>query len=555
MSTRRPNRRRGRGRSRRPAPTRWPRARLTDERASLQVRCPHPGCDACALIHLDYGEQLRIKGEAVALAFSPYPTLRKAKRRAPIAAPSPAGYRTRVKLLVSQAGNQVRAGLYRRGTRDLQPIPECPITSAEVRDLAARVCTVLEREGGASPEGPIRGMDIRHGDGDAPMSLTLILDRDDPSADDLPVAALFEACPDLQMVAVNPHPGRSPLALGPRTDVVQGDTRTEVQLGGQRMWLSPGVFFQVNAAQTETIHHLLREFFGREGGRLLDLYCGAGTHALSLASRFDHVLGIEVVGDAIEDARETASRRRLEHVEFEAADVRHGVPTRLAEGWDAVVVNPPRGGCPPELRDALAAAPPRRVAYVSCNPVTLARDLHHLVRRGFVVRLVTPVDMMPCTDQVECVALLEPQPGARDHGPHPWTKAIGEDGSYVVIALLVDSLPGTGEVPADDLTRAGVEGVVRYRCLTEVGGHSLVRLEVDGVEPAALRRALRYFRHPVVGDLTSGVRSVNHFFAERFGLDRAFFQIAGPSGQRRRRSQSLEPDLQAVLEQARRRSR
>jgi len=321
------------------------------------------------------------------------------------------------------------------------------------------------------------------------------------------------------------------------------------------MWLSPGVFFQVNAAQTEAIHRLLREFFGRDGGRLLDLYCGAGTHALSLSKRFDAVLGVEVAGDAIEDARYTARQRSLENVSFEAADVRQDPADWLARGWDAVVVNPPRGGCPPALRDAIADAKPRRLAYVSCNPVTLARDLHHLVRRGFVVRWVTPVDMMPCTDQVECVALVERQGGARDHGPHPWSVTV--EGTYAVLALLVDPLHGAGEVPARDLLGAGSDGTVQYDCLRAVAGHSLVRLDVQDVAPAALRRALRSFRHPVIGDAATGVRSVNHFFAERFGLDRAFFHVAeiGGGGRRKPRTHPLAPDLQAVLDQATRRSR
>jgi len=528
-------------------PPRWPSARLSAERASARVDCPHPACDGCALIRVPYGEQLRRKGEAVARAFAPYPTLRRARRSAPIAAPRPDGYRRRVKLVVSRVGSEVRAGLYRRGTRDLLPIPACPITSTEVLNSVERICGALARHGGAAPEGPIKAVDLRQGAGS--MALTLVLDRDEPDAGDLPIAALCEACPELQTVAVNPHPGRSPLALGQVTEVVWGEPRTEVHLEGWSQWLSPGVFFQIHAPQTEAIHHLLREFFGADGGRMLDLYCGSGTHALSLARRFERVVGVELAGDAVEDARHTARRRGLGHVEFEAADVRHDPADWLARGWDAVVVNPPRAGCAPAVRDAIADNPPRRLAYVSCNPVTLARDLHHLARRGFVVRRVTPVDMMPCTDQVECVALLEHQPGARDRGPHPGTERV--EGTYSVLALLVDPLKGAGEVPANDLQRAGSDGTAYYDCLRIVAGHSLVRIDVEDVAPAALRRALRSFRHPVIGDEAAGVRSVNRFFGERFGLDRPFFQVVGST----RKASRLEPDLQAVLDQVTRRSR
>ena len=577
---------------------------MPPERVGERVRCPHTQCDGCALIGLPYGEQLAAKGKAVHAAFTPYPTLKRIKRRPPMAAPALHGYRRRVKLALGQAGRQVRAGLFRRGTRDLQPIPDCPVTAPEVRNLVAQVTKVLAAEGGCYPEGPIKGIDVRLGSGPAPLALTLVLEREEMEVGDLPVGAIREACPGLHLVAVNLNPGGTPLALGPRTAVVWGEPRTQVDVAEQPIWLSPGAFFQVNTPQLEAIHRKLIGFFSphQPGGRLLDLYCGSGVHALGLADRFDEVVGVDTVEQAVGDAVESTRRRELGHLTFEQADAAVRGAELLTQTWSAAVVNPPRAGLPPSLRDALCESPPERLAYVSCSPVTLSRDLHHLARRGYVVRTVTPLDMMPLTNQVECLALLEPQPGARDHGVAPAVREgeggrylrldpfgpdaiqvdteqaplprIGEgslrpplhldasgivevapadeDLAYQVMALVVGRLPARGSVPPEAIERAGARGSARFELVAEVADHSLVKLRVKGTDPENLRRALRGFRHPVIGDRRSGLRNVNHFFAERYGLDRAFFHVSEVDGPppRAARRWTLASDLQAVLDQA-----
>jgi len=575
------------------------------------VDCPHLDCDGCLLVRLPYADQLAFKREQVTRAFAPYPTLNRARRQSVIGAPEPTGYRSRIKLAVQQQGSTAAAGLFRRGSRELQPIPDCPVTDPHLRETTRQVVEVLGSHHSCVPDGPVKALDIRLEHDARGVALTLVLDRAEPVHSDLPLDALRDACGDLRLLAVNLNPGGSPLALGRRTEVVWGGPRTELHIDGKPLWLSPGVFFQTNAVQTEAIHGLLRRFFagGPASRRLLDLYCGAGTHALALADLFDEVLGVEAVPAAIEDARFTAAQRGLPHLAFEVRDAATVDTEVLATGWHGAVLNPPRGGCPAPLRDALADHPPARLAYVSCNPWTLSRDLHHLVRRGFEPRDVVPVDMMPLTDHVECVVLLEHVPGSGDGGRRPMrrrhgrevylhlepfgpsdlelpdvpglpaqvarddagrsTPALPRDVSgvvrvvprgddpeprYTAFALLLGGVPGRTTVAAPAMKAAGAAPRARIDVvrLERVDSHSLVRLQVTGAPVAVLRQALRAFGHPVIGDRRFGLRPVNHYFGERYGLDRAFLHVTRVEGPTpvTPRTWSMAADLLAVLDQA-----
>jgi 23S rRNA (uracil1939-C5)-methyltransferase len=577
----------------------------------VQVDCPHLDCDGCLLVRLPYVDQLAFKRDQVTKAFAPYPTLNRARRQPVRAAAEPTGYRRRVKLAVRQQGSTAAAGLFRRGSRELQPIPDCPVTHPRLRDTTRAVMEVLGQHAACVPDGPVKVLDLRLGEGERNVALTLVLDRAEATPDDLPLDALREACPELRTLALNLNPGGSPLALGRQTEVVWGEPRTEVSIGERCQWLSPGVFFQTHVEQTEAIHGILRGFFAGAptGRRLLDLYCGAGTHSFALADLFEQVTGVEANEDAIGDARFSASQLGLDHVAFEVRNAAAVDAELLSGGWHGVVLNPPRGGVPAALRDALAENPPTRLAYISCNPWTLSRDLDHLVRRGFRPRDVVPVDMMPLTDHVECVVLLEHVDGTRDEGDRPprrrhgremflrlhpfgpqeiglpdipglpprWQRddstrlypclprdasgvarvvlrGAAEDGSYTAIALLLGGAPEHSILPAPLLRQAGAPsgGVVDVRRLAPMDSHSLVRLRVSGVPLESLRRAMRSFGHPIIGDRAHGLRPVNHYFSERYGLDRAFLHVSQvdadtPPGVR---SWTLAADLQAVVAQA-----
>ena len=174
--------------------------------------------------------------------------------------------------------------------------------------------------------------------------------------------------------------------------------------------ISPLSFFQVNPVQTEVLYNKALEYANLTGNEtVFDIYCGIGTISLFLAQKAKKVYGIEIVEDAIKDAKRNAELNGLENTEFYAGKAEEVVPKMYKEGKkaDVVVVDPPRKGCDEKVLDTIVSMDPERVVYVSCNPSTLARDLAYMDERGFKCIEIQPVDMFPHSVHVENVALLE----------------------------------------------------------------------------------------------------------------------------------------------------
>ncbi|MGQ9829052.1 MAG: class I SAM-dependent RNA methyltransferase [Roseiflexus sp.] len=170
--------------------------------------------------------------------------------------------------------------------------------------------------------------------------------------------------------------------------------------------LRPTTFFQVNVAAATMLLHLIRAGLGDAAeGRLLDLYCGAGAFTLPLARAAVEVIGVEEYAGAVIDAERSAVVNRISNVNFIVGRA-EAVLNSLKGSFDAVVLDPPRRGCHPRVRQALLDRAPRRIVYVSCHPATLARDLHTLIGGGYTVERVTPVDLFPQTPHVESVVVL-----------------------------------------------------------------------------------------------------------------------------------------------------
>ena len=181
----------------------------------------------------------------------------------------------------------------------------------------------------------------------------------------------------------------------------------EDTLCGLRFSVSPLSFFQVNPAQTEKLYGLALEYAGLTGSEtVVDAYCGAGTISLLLAQKAKKVIGIEIVPEAIQNANENAVRNHIENAEFHVGATEELLPRLIADGLrpDVIVLDPPRKGCDPAVLDAIIAAAPKRVVYVSCGAPTLARDAKLLVEGGYTAEKVQCVDMFCWTGAVETVA-------------------------------------------------------------------------------------------------------------------------------------------------------
>lgn len=344
---------------------------------------------------------------------------------APIqAADSSVAYRTRAKLAVAPGA---RIGLYARGGHEVLDLPSCrvqaPVIEAALGALRRLVASpppaaapILTPEGDGA--GRLRAVDLREvadEAGAASLLLTLVVRAPRPPklAIDAACAALAAAIPSLRAIAISLHDGRSPQLLGAAPELVGGDAlvRDFARRDAPYVLAAPGSFAQANRAQAARIHGAVEAALApRAGLRVLDVFAGSGALGLALAARGAHVTLVESFAASVEAAAQAARAQKLgDRVRAIAQPAEVAVDALLDAGerFDAAIVNPPRRGATPRLRAALARIARDAIAYVSCEPATLARDLAHLADLGWHARTVAPFDMMPLTAEVECLALLE----------------------------------------------------------------------------------------------------------------------------------------------------
>ncbi|WP_025852783.1 23S rRNA (uracil(1939)-C(5))-methyltransferase RlmD, partial [Paenibacillus ehimensis] len=223
------------------------------------------------------------------------------------------------------------------------------------------------------------------------------------------VRRIRDELPQVTTIAQNLNREASPLIFGAKTTVLWGKERLDETLGDVRFSLSPRAFFQLNPEQTVKLYDAVREAAALTGEELVvDAYCGTGTIGLWLAPHAREVRGIELIPEAVDDARDNARASGAANARFFVGRAEQLLPEWVQRGIrpDVVVVDPPRTGCERPLLLALAEAKPARLVYVSCNPSTLAKDCQVLLGQGYRLDWIQPVDMFPQTAHVECVVRI-----------------------------------------------------------------------------------------------------------------------------------------------------
>ena len=199
------------------------------------------------------------------------------------------------------------------------------------------------------------------------------------------------------------------MILGRECKTLFGQDYIEDELEGYRFKISPLSFYQVNPQQTAVLYNTAKEFAELTGEEnVFDLYCGIGTISIFVADQAKNVFGVEIVPQAIENAKENAKLNGVENVGFICGSAEEIIPAKYKEGKtaDVVFVDPPRKGCDMKLLETLKEMKAKKIVYISCNPATLARDLKYLTDNGYEIKKVQPVDMFPQTCHVESVVLL-----------------------------------------------------------------------------------------------------------------------------------------------------
>lgn len=568
------------------------------------MECPHrPACPGCRWFERPYDEQLRAKFDAVRHALAAWPALRTVPIDGCLPAEPREGYRTRVKWVVEGA----RIGLY-GPNHTVVDTPACRVAPATALALAA----LLRRRPPEPSEARLGALDVRV-TAEGRAVATLVVEGRDRDVAGRHAAALAdwllrEAGPELVGVAWGFRAEGAPTTLGGRPIGLRGETTVLDRVGRLETLFPPGAFTQAHARQTARLQELVRaalaDLPAHESLHLVDLYAGVGTFGLALADLVRETTLVEAFVDAADASR--ASARRL------GRQVRVlGVPSEQALGEMpddigplAVVVDPPRTGLAGVVLRVLALRQPALVAYVSCAPQTMARDLAVLANHGLVAERVTPVDMMPGTDQVEALALLRPgrptplvvvaegpdwlvadKPAFLPTMPHPeWPTSLlarvqERRPTLQAVHRLDEGTSGlilfrtaTADDPladADKLYLAVVRGVTHkrgtiaaplnergtiraarttYRRLEVVGGHSLVEVTLETARPHQIRRHFAEVGHPVLGDERYGDPRTNRYVSARHGLVRPFLHATRLTVPGLGRFESaLAPDLTLVM--------
>lgn len=224
------------------------------------------------------------------------------------------------------------------------------------------------------------------------------------------IKALRDEHPEITTIVINVNDKQTSMVLGDFEKPIYGPGFIKDKLCGCTFRISPKSFYQVNPIQTEKLYNIAIEYAGLTGKEtVLDAYCGIGTIGLCAASKAKKVIGVELNGDAVKDARINAKENGIENAEFYKADATEWIEKFAANGKDRVDVlfmDPPRTGSAPKFIKTAARLNPKRIVYVSCGPETLARDLQDFKSHGYHVQKIQPVDMFPSTEHVETVVLL-----------------------------------------------------------------------------------------------------------------------------------------------------
>jgi len=367
------------------------------------VDCRHRvECGACSLLREHYGKQLESKRQWLMEAISKKSRFKKDKILPTLGSPQIEGYRNRAKMAISTDRDRRSAlGYFQRGSREVVDAPECGVLVPELLETTHSLRRLLN----SSTRFPfvLRHIDLRCGTDPAEQHLTLVIKAE--TLPKLPIEEISKACPHVAGIGVNLNPGRGPQVIKGPIAPVLGAREVYVDSAGLSLRVSPGSFFQVNLGLLPEIHGRMAEFL--DGGRLLvDLYAGVGTHGLALRQGFRRVLCVEGVRSSVADAKDSIKNGGVENVEILGSPIHRAQRRLRSERPDAIILNPSAVGADPPTLEMIVDSPARSVAYLSCDPSTLVRDLAALIKGGFQLVTIQAIDMMPQTRQVEALAFL-----------------------------------------------------------------------------------------------------------------------------------------------------
>lgn len=548
------------------------------------LRCPHcPPCPGCPLIHLPADEILTIKQGRVREAFNLFPGLQAAEIKPCLPALSQTGYRTRVKFAVgAPRKGKVSIGLFLQGTHEVIDLPQCLVINSGLLSILDTLRFFIP-----TFKAPVVHLDLRWSLYQERAHVTLVAASGcDIKALSLLAEALMQKHPEVSGISLREAaPGPVTRALSGTGKLLLGEKHLIEKLGPWSFRLSPGSFFQADPAGALKLHEIVREWLGgeQEAKRLVDLFAGVGAFAVTLAGSAQQIAAVESVREAAEDAQASAALSGV-NIQVLSEPAEKSIKILQSMHPDLVVIDPPRRGVDSSVLRVIGQVCPVRLAYVSCDPETLARDLSMLSCYGLVTKAVLLVDLFALTDQVEAVALVE-------SGAEKWKPPIlyRDENSIVVdkpAILTTEAIKKTlglkdfqsphepenalsgavifnqsGANQPDAFHDAGasaaghgkqeylalVKGIPhkkgnlpllrskknrqkdrknRYGLVDVIGGYGLIKIYAAAGLHNQILRQLSLMRHPALGDTRYGDKRANRFLAETCALSRPFLHLS-----------------------------
>ena len=381
----------------------------------IEPDCPVSlSCGGCVYRHISYEAELRAKRQKVIDAVTRIGKLDGSLVRDIVPSPRVDGYRNKAMIPVglNRAGEAVM-GFYARHSHNIMPCIDCRLSPYIFNRITADFYGFIKERPGliytpADRRG-IRHLYLRYAESTGDVMVCIVAGAKRFDGDTELFDSLTEKYSAIKSIAVNINPDDTNVILGKKTYTVYGADHITDTLCGLSFDISPQSFYQVNRAQAERLYSIAADYAALNGSEtLLDLYCGTGTIGLSMANKCRELIGVEIIPEAIDNARRNAAQNGIANARFICADATAAAAQLKAEGIrpDVVVVDPPRKGLTPELIDTIAGMDPDRVVYVSCDPATLARDLAIFTAKDYSVKEITPADMFPRTSHVESVCLM-----------------------------------------------------------------------------------------------------------------------------------------------------
>ncbi|MGT2911608.1 23S rRNA (uracil(1939)-C(5))-methyltransferase RlmD [Streptococcus cameli] len=372
----------------------------------------YEACGGCQLMHLRYDQQLDFKADLLRQALKKFQPngFEDYDIRPTLGMDEPQYYRAKLQFQTRSFKGKVKAGLYAENSHRLVAIQDCLVQDQTTQAIINRVADLLTKHKipifDERKQQGVRTVMVRRARQTGQVQLIVVASRhlDLQSF----IRELTAEFPEIVTVAFNLHTKKSSEIYGDKTEILWGQETIIESVLDYSFSLSPRAFYQLNPEQTEVLYSEAVKALDIRGDEdLIDAYCGVGTIGFAFAKKVKSVRGMDIIPEAIEDARKNATHMGLANTYYEAGKAEDIIPKWYKEGYraDALVVDPPRTGLDEKLLATILKYQPEKMVYVSCNVSTLARDLEQLAR-GYEVVYIQSVDMFPHTARTEAVVKL-----------------------------------------------------------------------------------------------------------------------------------------------------